>query len=233
MRSRRFDPIDIAVVSGALLTVFGAMLLWVSTQGTFQMNTQVPATTHIDKQTIEEALGKAVVTATLIEQKHTKEISRAARKLNAETITAENLEDSGNDRVQQVVDERNEQERSKAARQEFVKGQEIVKGTLRSKGPQPLPEAQWSAFNGHVITAAAKEADRIDRVFRTNAPAALNTALQNETQVHAVAQQKSQEQAGDAIVEASVTEEEYAAASGSIQEQLGSLVSRAAAAHML
>jgi hypothetical protein len=232
-RRFRFDPVDIAVVSGALLTVFGAMLSWVSTQGSFQMRTQIPPPADIDRQTLEEELGKNIVAASLIEDKHAKDISRAAKKLNTETIAAEQIEDSGNERVQHVVNERTEQERSKAARQEFVKGQKIVKATVRSKGSQSLPDDQWKAFNGHVITAAVKEADRIDRAFRMNAPASFNTALQNETQAHAVAWHKSQEQAGEAIVETSLTEEEYAAALGNVQEQLGSLVSRAAAAHML
>ena len=233
MRSRRFEPVDMAVVSGGLLTLFGAMLLWVATQGSFQMNTAAAPTVSLDTRTIEEGLGNAIVAASLIEEKHAKGISRAAQKLNAETITAEHIENSGNQRVQQVLDERNDQERSKTARQEFVKGRQIVETTARAKGPRMLPEEQWKALNGHAITAAAKEADRIDRDFRTNAPANLNTALQNETQVHEAAWRKSQEQAGEAIMETSVTEEAYAAESAKVQEQLGSLVARAAAAHML
>ena len=231
--TKRFDPMDIVVVSGALVTLFGGMLFWVATQGSFQMAAQRRPATHLDMQTIEEELGKAIVASSLIERKHAKNISRAARKLNAETIEAESIDHSGNELIQHVVDESNEQGRSEAARQEFVKGQRIVKDTVRAKGAQRLPEDQWKTFNGRVITAAVKEADRIDRAFRTNAPASLNSALQNETQAHEVALEKSQEQAGEAIVETSVTEEEYASALGNVQEQLGSLVSRSAATHML
>ena len=233
MRRRRFEPVDMAVVSGGLLTLFGAMLLWVATQGRFQISTHVAPAVSLDRQTIEEGLGNAIVAASLIEEKHAKDISRAAQKLNAETITAEHIEHSGNQRVQHVMDERNDQERSKTASEEFVKGREIVGTTVRSKGSRMLPEDQWKALNGQAITAAINEADRIDRDFRTHAPANLNTALQNATKVHESAWRKSQEQAGEAIMETTVTEEAYTAESAKVQEQLGALVARAAAAHIL
>lgn len=37
MRNNSFEPVDVAIVSGALLTLFGAALFWVATQGSFQM----------------------------------------------------------------------------------------------------------------------------------------------------------------------------------------------------
>ena len=84
-----------------------------------------------------------------------------------------------------------------------------------------------------MIATAANEGDRIDRAFRNNAPETFKTALENETKVHMAVWKRSQEQAGAAIVETSVVEKEYERASGNIQEQIGSLVSRAAASSML
>jgi hypothetical protein len=233
MRYRRFEPVDIAVVSGGLLTFFGATLLWVSTQGSFQIATPMESTADIDKKSLQEEIGKNVVAAAVIEAKHSKDISRVAQRLNAETITAERINDSGNESVQHLVKERQEQERSKAARIEFVKGQSIVNATVRAKRGQSIPDEQWKELNGRVIATAAHEGERIDRAFRINAPETFKTALENETKVHTAIWQRTQEEAGDAIVQASLVQQEYERASASVQEQIGSLVSRAAASHML
>jgi hypothetical protein len=233
MRYRGFEPLDVAVVSGALLTVFGAALLWISTQGSFQMATSMEPNPDIDMKTLEEEMGKNVVTASLIEDKHSREIARAAKKLNAETIAAEQLNNSGNATVKHVINERKEQERSKAARIEFVKGQSIVNATLRAKRSQRIPEEQWQELNQRAITSAANEGHRIERAFRNNAPETLNTALESEAQAHTALWHRSQEEAGAAIVKTTLVEKEYERASASVQEQIGSLISRAAVSHML
>jgi len=233
MRYRSVEPVDMAVVSGGILTFFGAMLLWVSTQGSFQITPPMEPNADIDKKSLQEELGKNVVAAAIIEGKHSRDISRVAQKLNAETITAERINTSGNERVQHLVNERKEQERSKTARIEFVKGQTIVNATVRAKRSQRLPDEQWKELNGRVIATAANEGDRIERAFRINAPETFKTALENEANVHTVVWKRSQEQAGEAIVETSLVEKEYQRASGSVQEQIGSLVSRAAASNML
>ena len=233
MRYRGFEPVDVAIVSGALLTVFGATLLWVATQGSFQMTPSMQPNTEIDKKTLEEEMGKNVVAASLIEDKHSKDIARAARKLNAETMAAEHVNSSGNEIVQHVINEHKEQARSKAARVEFVKGQSIVNATLRAKRTQRIPEEQWKELNQRAITSAANEGNRIERAFRINAPETLNSALESEAQAHTAAWRRSQEEAGAAIVKTTLVEKEHERASASVQEQIGSLVSRAAASDML
>ena len=227
------ELVDIAVVSGGLVTVFGAILLWVSTQGNFQISMPIEANGDIDKKSLQEELGKNIVAASVVEDKHSKDISRVAQKLNAETITAQRINDSGNESVQQLVNESKAQERSKTARIEFVKGQSIVNGTLRANRWQKLPEEQWRELNGRVIATAAKEGNRIDGAFRTTAPERFKTALENETEVHTSVWKRSQEQAGEVIVETTLVETEYEAALGDVQEQIGLLVSRAAVSNML
>jgi hypothetical protein len=179
MRNRSFEPVDMAIVSGALLTVFGAALLWVATQGRFQMTSPMEPNPEIAKTTLEEEMGRSVVMASVIEDKHSKAIARAARKLNAETLEAEQLNKSGNDAVQQVLNEHLQQEQRKAARIEFIKGQSIVNATLRAKRTRQLPEDQWKVLNQRAITSAANESNRIERAFRINAPQTLNAALEN------------------------------------------------------
>ena len=88
-------------------------------------------------------------------------------------------------------------------------------------------------MNGRVIATAASEGERIERAFHKNASETFKTALESEAKVHTVVWRRSQEQAGEAIVETSLVEKEYERASGSVQEQIGSLVSRAAASNML
>jgi Fe2+ transport system protein B len=233
MRYRGLESVDVAIVSGALLTVFGATLLWVATQGSFQMTSSMQPNTEIDKKTLEEEMGKNVVAASLVEDKHSKEIARAAKKLNVETVAAQHVNNSGNETVQHVINEHKEQERGKAARIEFVKGQSIVNATVRAKRTQRMPEEQWKELNQRAITSAANEGKRIERAFRRNASETLNTALESEAQAHTTLWHRSQEEAGAMIVETSLVEKEYKDASASVQEQIGSLISRAAVSHML
>ena len=84
-----------------------------------------------------------------------------------------------------------------------------------------------------MITTAANEGDRIDRAFRTAAPERFGTALESETQAHAIALQRSQEHAGAAVIKTSSVEEEYERAMGKAQEQIGLLVSMATVAELL
>jgi len=233
MRNRGFEPVDVAIVSGAFLTVFAAALLWVATQGSFQMTTSMQPNPEIDKKALEEEMGKNVVTASVIEDKHSKDIARVARKLNAETIEAEHANNSGNETVQAVMNEHQKQEQGKAARVEFVKGQSIVNATLRATRTQSVPEEQWKELNQRAIASAANEGNRIEQAFRINAPKTLNAALENEAKAHTAVWQRSQEEAGAAIVETSVVEQKHEQASAKVQEQIGSLVSRAAAEDML
>jgi hypothetical protein len=232
MRYRRFEPVDIAAVSGGLATFFGALFLWLSTLGNFQMTPQMPPNANIDAASLEQEIGENVVAVSKIENKHSKEISRAARTLNTETLTAERIEDSGNAPVQRLVNESKDQERSKAARIEFVKGQSIVNATIRAKRGQ-VPGDQWPEFNQRIITTAANEGNRIERAFRIGAPQRFQAALESATQAHMLAWQRSQEQAGAAIVKASLVEGEYERARAGLQEQMGSLISTASAGHML
>jgi hypothetical protein len=83
------------------------------------------------------------------------------------------------------------------------------------------------------FTTAANEGHRIERAFRAGAPRRFQTALESATQAHTAAWQRSQEQAGAAIVKISLVEGEYERARAGVQEQIGSLISTAAAAHML
>jgi hypothetical protein len=233
MRYRNFEPVDIAAVSGGLATFFGALFLWLSTVGNFQMTPPMQPTVNLATAGLEEELGENVVAVSRIEHKHSREISRAARTLNSETLTAERIEDSGNEPVQRLVNDSKDQERSNAARIEFVKGQSIVNATARAKRRSQMPDEQWTDFNQRIITAAATEGNRMERAFWEGAPQRFQAALQSATQAHTAAWQRSQEQAGAAIVKTSMVEGAYDRARAGLQEQLGSLISTAAAAHML
>ncbi|HKY73208.1 MAG TPA: hypothetical protein VJL88_14915 [Nitrospira sp.] len=197
------------------------------------MTPPMQPTVNLDMASLEEELGENVVAVSRIENKHSREISRAARTLNTETLTAERIEGSGNEPVQRLVNDSKDQERSNAARVEFVKGQSIVNATARAKRRPQLPDEQWTDFNRRIIATAANEGKRIERTFRAGAPQRFQAALESATQAHTAAWHRSQEQAGDAIVKTSLVEGEYDRARAGVQEQLGSLISTAAAAHML
>lgn len=232
MRYERFEPVDIAAICGGLATFFGGLFLWLATLGSFQMTPQMQPHSNMDMANMEEAIGESVVADSTLEDRHSRKISRAARTLNTATLTAQGIDDAGNQPVQRLVSESVDQERGNAARIEFVKGQSIVNATIRAKRGQ-MPSDQWPEFNQRIITTAANEGHRIERAFQIGAPHRFQAALESATQAHTLAWQRSQEQAGAAIVNTTLLEGEYERARAGKQEQLGSLISTAAAAHML
>ena len=230
------EPVDVAAASGLLATCFGAILLFLSTHGSFHITTgeQVQPTMNVDtKSLLEPGIGTAVMAASVIEHKHSNEISRAAKTLNTDTMTAERIKGSGNKRVQRLVDEATGQEANKTARIELVKGRSIVNSTLRAKRGQGLPDKQWERFNQRMIATAANEGHKIERAFRIAAPERFGAVLDSEAQTYKMALQRSQEHAGAAIVKTSVVEDEYERARARAQEQIGALVSAAIVAELL
>jgi hypothetical protein len=231
IRHVRPEPVDVAAAAGIVATCFGAILLFLSTHGSFHagMGEQVQPKIAVDtKSLIESEIGEAVMAASVIENKHSNDIVRAAKKLNTETMTAEHMNVSGNERIQHLADEAREQEANKTARIEFVKGNRIVNSTLRAKRGQGLPDAQWETFNRRMITTAADEGNSMERAFRVTAPERFGAALESEIQAHTVALQRSQEHAGAAIIKTTSVEKEYERAKANAQEQIGALVSTAA-----
>lgn len=230
------EPVDVAAVSGVLATIFGAILLFLSTQGSFHITARDPMQPNTDmdvKSLIEPVIGEAVMAASVVENKHSNEISRAAKRLNTETMTAQHIDASGNERVQGLVDETKRQEANKVTRVEFVKGRSIVNSTLRAKRGQALPDKQWEQFNRRMIATAANEGDKIERAFRTTTPDRFAAALESEALAHTVALQQSQEHVGAAVVKVSLVEGEYERAMAGVQEQVGALVLTATTAGLL
>ena len=236
IRYRGIEPVDVAAVSGLLATAFGAILLFLSTQGSFHITSRDPMQPNADMEAnslIEPMIGEAVLAASIIEYKHSNDISRAAKRLNTETMTAQHLHVSGNERVQGLVDETKREEADKTTRVEFVKGRSIVNSTLRAKRGQALPDQQWEQFNRRMIASAANEAHKIEHAFHTTTPDRFAVALESEVLAHMVALQRNQEHVGAAVVKASLVEGEYERAMAGIQEQVGSLISTATTAGLL
>lgn len=234
---RGLEPVDIAAATGVLATLFGASLLYLSTEGRFQAPApaamQPMMTADVDKKDlIEPAIGDAVVEASLLENKHHSNISKATKRLNAKTMTAQRLSTSGNERIEQIVNETNQQDLRKAARVEFVKGRSIVNFTSRGKGDHALRAHQWDQFNDRMIRAAGEQEQRIESGFRSNRPN-VETVLATEIDSQVRARQRNQEEVGSAVVKAAVVQDRYNEAMGSIQQQVGSLVSAATVAERL
>ena len=148
-------------------------------------------------------------------------------------MRAHHINMSGNEPVQRLADETKAQEANKTTRVEFVKGRSIVNSTLRAKRGQMLPDEEREQFNRRMIVTAVNEGNRIEREFLSARPDRFAAALESDRQAHRIAIQRSQEQLGSAVVNVSLVEGEYERARAIVQEQVGSLVSRALTAELL
>ncbi len=230
---KKFEPVDLAAISGLVATVFGGILLVLATNGRFDTTAELLQPRIDAKGITQEEMGKNIVATALIEAKHARAITRAARNLNAETMTAAQMVDPVDQSIQRVANATKEQERSNTDRIEFVKGRSIINGTVRAKRSQKLRDDHFGQLNQRFIATAAQEGDRVQQEFRRSEPARFQAAIENETHASTLRWRRSQEQAGAAIVRTSLVEEEYDRELALVQERLGSLITRAASAHML
>src|SRR4249920_3860035 len=84
-------PVDLIVAAGAVATVLGALLIVLSTNGSF--NPAVPSdAVNLDANPwVQPALGQTLVEVAVLERKRSEETAKASNKLNQTAITAQAL----------------------------------------------------------------------------------------------------------------------------------------------
>ena len=216
-----FQPVDLFVAAGAVATVLGALLIVLSTNGSF--NPAVPPdAVYLDaNQWLQPALGQTLVDVAVLERKRSEETAKASNKLNQTARTAQTL--SRADRRIKNFAKHIEQVRvDKTTRAEFVKGRTVVNFTSRAVKNHVLPDQ--AEFSHRMIESAANAGSRIEKEFQKTEQRYLGEAIVVETQSQIEATGRAQEQRA-AIVTATLVHNHFEDAMARAQEQLGFLVS--------
>lgn len=229
---RVLEPVDLMVAAGIVALVIGAVLVFVSTQGRFQVTAADVSANGDASDPVQPALGQTVVAISLLESEQPGRIKTAATKLNQATMTARQINSSTHDHIKALAEQAVTVQVDNTARAELVKGRSIVNFTTRAMKTGSLSDQHWEEYDHRMIHSAAKAGRMIEEDFQQTKERNLGRAIVAETQGLMNATHRNQEQVGAAIVQVVVAQDEYEKALESAQEQLGLLVSVSAQAQL-
>lgn len=221
---RMFEPVDLMVAAGIVAIIVGAFLVFVSTQGRFQVATSDDVANAEASDLVQPVLGQVVVSISLLERGRSGEIKKAVTRLNQATMTAQQLNRSTQEQVEELAEQANNDRASTAARAEFVKGRSVVNSTARAIRNDSLTDQQREEYNHRMIHIAAETGKKIEQGFEMTEESNLGKAVVAQTQTQMNAVHQNQEQIGAAVVRVTLVQDETRKAIEATQEQLGLLV---------
>lgn len=228
-RESVLQPVDLIVAAGGVATVLGALLIVLSTNGSFHPAVPSDAVNLDANQWIQPALGQTLVEVAVLERKRSEGTAKAADKLD-QTARAAQAVSRGDSRIENLTRQVEQVRVEKSARAELVKGRTVVNFTSRAVKNHVLPDQ--AEFNQRMINSAVNAGGRIENEFQRTEQPSLGAAIVAETQRQLEATGRTQEQAGAAIVTATLVRDHYESAMASAQERLGFLVSGMARAEL-
>ena len=231
-RKRLLEPVDLMVAAGIVAIVVGVFLVFVSTQGHFQVATSDNVPNGQPNDPVQPVLGQTIVTISVLERERAGEIKKAVARLNQATVTAQKTNDSPHEQIKELADQANNVRAAKAAREEYVKGRAVVNSTTRAIRNDSLTDQQREDYDHRMIRSAAETGKKIENEFEETEQPNLGRAIVAKTQSQMAAAHLNQEQVGAAILRVSLVQDEYKEALETEQEQFGSLVTVAAQAQL-
>jgi hypothetical protein len=131
-RKRVLEPVDLMVAAGVVALVIGAFLMFVSTQGHFQVAASDEVADREASDPVQPALGQTIVAISLLERERSGKIKTAVTKLNQVTMTAQQINRSTHDQIKELAEQADKVQVENTARAELVKGRSIVNSTTRA-----------------------------------------------------------------------------------------------------
>lgn len=212
------QPVDLTVAAGSVTTILGALLIVLSTNGSFDPAVPPDAVSLDANQWVQPALGQTIVEIAVLERKRSGETAKAANKLIQTSRTVQGL--SGADtRIKNFTKQAEQARVEKTARAELVKGRIVVNFTSRAVQNHVLPDQ--AEFNHRMIKAAANAGSRIEKEFQWTEQRYLGEVIVAETQSQIEATGRAQELMGAAIVTAILVRDYYEDAMATAQEPVG------------
>ena len=223
--NRLLEPVDLMVAAGSVATVVGVLLVFVSTQGRFQVGPSDDIGNTVTRDSLQPVLGQTLVSLSLVERERSGEMRKAVASLNDVTMAAHQIKHSAHEQVKELANQANNDQFSTAARAEFVKGRSVVNFTTRMVRNDSLTNGQREEYDHRMIAAAAEAGKKIEQDFERTEESHLGRVIVAKTQSQIHAAHRNQEQIGAAIVRVTLVQDEKKKVIEAAQEQLGVLVS--------
>ena len=229
--SYRYNSVDIIVGVGMCAILFGAMLLFVASSGTFLLTAPEPAPIEqlagvsAGMAWLQPALGQAIVERALL-QRHSDQITRAATfEWNQAMQAHQSLQAMSGGPLGFIMQRAALLPVEHEARVQSVIGRNVVNFTRRGVRSGILSADQYlSDYNNGMIGAAESMGQRLHRDFVATWQPALGRAIVDTSRDYMRRVGAAQEQLGSAILHMAQARMVLEDAWATNQYQLGSLV---------
>ncbi len=221
---RMLEPVDLMVAAGIVATVLGALLVFMSTQGSFHAAGADDVAAPEAHNFAQTALGQTLLNISVLEREGSEETTKAVKKLDHATMTAQELRHSTEQRISTLAAQADNIQIENTARAEFVKGRSVINFTSRAVKNDSMPLEQREEHTRRMIEVAAKAGRKIEQEFQETEQSYLGRLVVAETQSQIEAVQRTQEQVGAAIVAVAMVQDKYKEALEAEQDRLGLLV---------
>lgn len=228
--SYKYTTIDVIVGVGMCAIVFGALLFFFATTGTFQVAPisyapiEQPTGIEAGMAMLQPTLGQAIVERAILERRTSQGMAGAIAEWNKATQAEQNLQSIPGGPFGTVLHDAATVPGNHAARVQTVMGREIVNFTKRGIRNEMLSANQYfSRYNDRMIRTTKARGQSLDREFTSTWQATLGHRIVEAAQNYRHLSTSIQEQLGRAILQMThlqATLEESLAAN---QYQLASL----------
>ncbi|MBD0315729.1 MAG: hypothetical protein ICV75_03470 [Nitrospiraceae bacterium] len=231
--SYRFNTLDIIVGVGMTAIVFGAILLFLASAGTFQPGSpQIAAAEPFSDPTgmtwLQPALGQAVVDQALLERRTESSMAQAVSEWNRATMASHELQSRSGAPFGFVMQAATAIPAAHSARVQGVMGRSVVNFTGRGVRSGMLSAGQGlSDYNDTMIRKTEAMGLRLDDMFAATWQGVLGQAIVEAFQQESERAAAVQERLGAAVLHVTQLQFVSQAARAENQEQLASLVSAA------
>ena len=229
--SRRYNTIDIIAGVGMCAIVFGALLVFVAANGTYQVATPQsiavaqPVGIAFGMASLQPVLGQAIVDQARFERRTNQLIAQSTSEWNRATRVHQAFQSFPGGPLGAVMRQAETVPADHMARVQYVMGKAIVNFTARGIRSGVLSADQYrSDYNTSMIRATEARGQRLDQEFASTWQAMLGHRIVDAIQDHRRRAGTIQEQLGAAILHVTHAHEGSAEVRAAQQEQLASLV---------
>jgi hypothetical protein len=229
--SYRYTTIDVIVGVGMCAILFGALLFFVATTGTFQgapvaySPLEQPTGILAGMTMLQPVLGQAIVDRALLERRANRGMAETAAEWNRATLAQHDLQSLPGGPFGTVLREAATVPGNHAARVQTVMGREIVNFTKRGIRSEALSADQYfSLYNDRMIRTTEARGQRLDREFASTWQATLGREIVEAAQNYRGLSASIQERLGRAILHLTHLQATLEEGWAENQNQLASLI---------
>ena len=229
--SYRYNTVDIIVGVGMCAILFGALLLFMAADGTYQvpgpqaLSYQEDTGFQVGMNWLQPVLGQTVVDEALFERRTNQLLAQSISEWNRATVAEHDFRSFAGNPFGAVRQQADTMPADHQARVQGVMGRAIVNGTRRGIGSGALSaDLYLSDYNSQMIRTVEMRGQHLDQEFTSTWQAMLGRNIVDAFQRYQERAAVNQERIGTALVHLAQIRQAADEGRAAIQSQLASLV---------